>query len=122
MTDQTIYEKYGGFATVSALVHDFYERVLDSDTLARYFATTNMKRLIKHQVDFFCHVLGGPNNYTGRDIAAAHARAGITEDAFDEVAELLRETLEDAGVEADDVAAVMTVVLGTRSAVVSKVA
>jgi hemoglobin len=39
----------GGFAKVRLLVSEFYDRVLDSDTLAPYFDGIDMRRLIDHQ-------------------------------------------------------------------------
>src|SRR5687767_612544 len=94
---ESLYDKYGGFATVSSLVQNFYNKVMASQSLEPYFASVDMARLMDHQVKFFCMVLGGPNNYTGRALRAAHSHLHITPAAFDEVAGLLKETLEEAG-------------------------
>lgn len=118
----SLYDKYGGFSTVSAIVHDFYERVLESALLAPYFEVVDLARLVSHQTKFFCKVLGGPDNYDGRALAAAHRHMGITAEAFDEVATILSETLEDAGMESEDVAGVMGVVGSVRDQVVIAVA
>ena len=42
----TLFDKYGGFATVSKVVMSFYDRVLDSDQIGEYFEDIDMKRLI----------------------------------------------------------------------------
>jgi len=78
-----------------------------------------MERLIDHQTKFIAHVLGGPAEYTGRELGAAHARLKTTGEAFAEVAAILQETLEDAGMEPADVAAVMGIVAGARGNVVT---
>ncbi|MFN3198879.1 MAG: group I truncated hemoglobin [Bradymonadia bacterium] len=116
---QSLYEKYGGFATISAVVHDFYDKILASDTLKPWFEGVEMSRLIDHQTKFLCSVLGGPEQYTGRQLAAAHRRLSITPEAFDEVAELLVEALEDAGVEDADIQTIAGVVTGAKGDVVS---
>lgn len=78
-----------------------------------------MERIIDHQTKFIAHVLGGPTEYSGRELAVAHSLLKITGSAFDEVAEILQETLEDAGMEAEDVSKVMGIVADARGSVVT---
>lgn len=115
---QTLFDKYGGFAVVSAVVHDFYDRILASDSLRPYFATVDVAHLIDHQVKFLCKVLGGPDKYSGRALRAAHAGLAITPGAFGEVAGHLKASLEGAGVQAADVTAILSVVASTHDDVV----
>lgn len=116
---QTLFDKYGGFATVSKIVREFYRGVLQSPRLRPYFEGANMERIIDHQTKFIAHVLGGPAEYTGRELGAAHVALKITGEAFQEVAEILQETLEDAGMAEDDVVTVMGIVAGARGSVVT---
>ncbi len=115
---QSLYDKYGGFATISAVVRRFYDKILASQALRPYFDGVDMARLIDHQVKFLCKVLGGPDNYTGRMLKAAHAHLNITEAAFGDVATLLKQTLEESGVEPRDVDTVLGVVASTRNDIV----
>jgi hemoglobin len=110
----SLYDKYGGFAGIHGLVQAFYVKVLESDLLAPYFEGIEMSRLIGHQVRFFCKVLGGPDNYTGRSLAAAHRDLQISTPVFAEVARLLQETCQEAGMEPADIETVMATV-GTTS-------
>jgi hemoglobin len=98
---QSIFERYGGFASVSRVVMGFYEKVLDSPITSPYFV--NMKRLIDHQTKFIASMMGGPTSYTDEHLERVHAHLGITETAFYESASLLRETLEDFDFEEEDV-------------------
>ncbi len=115
---QTLFDKYGGFATVSKIVREFYREVLQSPSLKHYFEGAQMERIIDHQTKFIAHVLGGPAEYTGRELGTAHGHLAITGAAFAEVAAILQETLEDAGMESDDVATVMGIVASARGSVV----
>ncbi len=115
---QSLYDKYGGFPTVSAIVHDFYEQVLESDNLKHFFKDTQMEALIEHQTSFFCKILGGPDNYKGRSLKGAHRGTGIDHAAFDEVAAILIDCLEDAGVEAEDIRTIGGVLESVRNDVV----
>jgi len=116
---QTLFDKYGGFATVSKIVREFYRGVLQSPSLRPFFEGANMERIIDHQTKLIAHVLGGPAEYTGRELGAAHTHLKITGAAFAEVAEILQETLEDAGMADEDIATVMGIVGGTRGSVVT---
>ncbi len=118
----SLFEKYGGTETVGALVADFYNRVLESDLLAPYFDGVDMDRLVEHQTLFFTMVLGGPSVYSGRSMAVAHAGMGVTEAAFAEVAEILQDTLEDNGVEDDDIDTIMGKVGALKSVIVATAA
>jgi hemoglobin len=115
----SLYDKYGGFAGINELVQAFYVKVLESDLLAPYFEGVEMSRLIGHQVRFFCKVLGGPDNYTGRSLAAAHRDLKISSPVFAEVARLLQETLWEAGMAPADIEVVMATVGSTSPHIVT---
>ena len=66
-----------------------------------------------------CKVFGGPDNYEGTSIFKAHARLRIQSEAFAEVATLLQETLEDAGISDEDVATILGKVMDLRSQIVA---
>lgn len=116
----TLFDKYGGVSTVSRIVSQFYREVQSRPSLQPYFQGVDMRRLIDHQVKFISHVLGQPASvYEGRTLSAAHGRLQISAAAFGEVADILRQTLEGAGMEAADVDTVMTSVAGARGAIVA---
>ena len=103
---QTIYEAHGGFASVRKVVSSFYDRVLDSEILAPYFAHTDMKRLVDHQTKFVSFLLGGPASYSDEHLERVHRRLGITLPEFDEMVLTMCETLEDHGFAETEVATV----------------
>ena len=109
----TLYEKYGGFTTIHTIVKDFYHDVLAEESLAPYFSRVSMDFLIQHQTDFLSQVLGGPIQYKGRTLREAHQTLNVKRADFDLVAKLLQENLEDAGVEEDDVTAIIDIVAST---------
>jgi hemoglobin len=91
----TLYDQIGGFSTVRNLVLDFYERVLDEDDLAPFFADTDMATLVDHQTKFWSMLLGGPASYTEQQLFKLHEAMGIEDGHFDLLAELVVDTLED---------------------------
>lgn len=115
---KTLFEKYGGFATVSSIVRQFYREVQASPVLQPYFRHVDMERLVHHQTLFISTLLGGSVQYTGREMQVAHAEHQISMPAFAEVADILQGVLEDAGVEPDDVRSIMGVVAGFEKDIV----
>jgi hemoglobin len=117
---RTIFEKVGGFTTVSRVVMSFYDKILDSPVTSPFFANTDMKRLIDHQTKFIAYVMGGPVSYTNEQIQRVHAHLGITEEAFDEAMELLVETFEDFDMVDEDIRVVEEDMLSYKSFVVTR--
>ena len=116
---ETLYDKYGGIETFSAVVRNFYQKVLDSADLAPYFDNVNMEKLMSHQTNFISTALGGPDNYKGLDLKKVHAPYKITVPHFQEVAELLDESLDEAGVEQSDITTIITLVSSLMDQIVS---
>ncbi|MCA8929186.1 MAG: group 1 truncated hemoglobin [Alphaproteobacteria bacterium] len=115
----SIFEKYGGFVTVSKIVMDFYDRVLDSDTAGPFFDDVDMRRQIDHQTKFIAQVMGGPAAYSNDALRRVHSHLAIDRAAFDEVAGLLEATLLEHGVDPEDVAAVMAEIHGRAHLVIT---
>ncbi|MFT5441927.1 MAG: hemoglobin [Myxococcota bacterium] len=116
---QTLYQKYGGSASITAIVHDFYVRVLADDGISHHFVDIDMARLVNHQANYIAKALGGPEVYDDKDIALAHQRLGIDNDAFDSVAGHLSDALHEAGVEGGDCKTVLELVGSLRSDIVT---
>jgi hemoglobin len=103
----TLFEQLGGFAAVSKIVSDFYDRALDRDILAPYFENVDMQRLVEHQTKFIASVLGGPASYSNEALRQIHARMDIDTGAFNAMKEELAASLAAHGVAPGDVAQVM---------------
>jgi len=116
----TLFEKYGGIATISTIIQSFYHDVMAEPDLRDYFARVNMPALIDHQVKFFAQLLGGPAHYDGRSLRVAHQGLGITFDGFEKVAQILKANLEDAGMEGPDIEQVMATVDAVRDDIVDE--
>ena len=76
---RSLFDKYGGFASVSKVVMTFYTKVLDSDVIGDYFDGIDMRRLIDHQTKFIATIMGGPVGKSlrtdGNSLERRYARA-----------------------------------------------
>ena len=115
---KTIFERYGGFASVSRVVSAFYDKAVESPVLAPYFETVDMKKLIDHQTKFVASLMGGPASYTDDELTRIHKHLEITMAAFKEMALLMEETLEDFDFETDDIHTVVGAIRSRRHCIV----
>lgn len=116
----SLFDKYGGFAKISKVVFAFYEKAIDSDVIGPYFDDVDMRRLVDHQTKFIASVMGGPASYSDDALRKIHAPLEIDREAFEEMARLLRQTLEEFDLQAADVDSVMNGIQARAEAVISR--
>ncbi|MFC4015142.1 group 1 truncated hemoglobin [Nonomuraea purpurea] len=92
------FDQVGGASAVSAVVDEFYSRVVADPRLEGYFTGTDMSKLKAHQRSFVAAALGGPQEYRGKTMGEAHAGMGITSDEFEAVVAHLAGALTHCGV------------------------
>jgi hemoglobin len=113
----------GGASAVTAVVDEFYRRLLDDPATAPYFeqvlATNSLSALKRHQVLMLVKVLGGPDRYSGRDLRSAHADLRITDEAYRRVSLHLLTVMHEFKVPMDILAAADQVLRSVHSLVVT---
>nr|WP_319384630.1 group 1 truncated hemoglobin [uncultured Roseibium sp.] len=114
-----LFDKYGGFKSISRIVMDFYDKVLDSDRIGDFFDGIDMPKLIDHQTKFISALLGGPVSYSDERLRRAHASLDLTHEDFDEIRMLLSETLSEHGFSPQDIETVMIEIEARRTSILS---
>ena len=114
-----MFERYGGFGSVHRLVLAFYEKMLDSDVMAPYFDHIEMPALVDHQTKFISQIMGGPAHYTNKVLEQVHRHLGISQEAFDEMNAILKETLEEFNFQTSDVNTIMADIKGRQPYIVN---
>lgn len=100
---RSMLDRYGGFAFLSRVVMDFYDRAIESDTLGPFFEDVDMRRLVDHQTKFVAFLMGGPASYSDDALHQIHAHLEIDDAAFDAMVATFIETIEDHAMDAADV-------------------
>jgi hemoglobin len=119
----SLYEQLGGQAAVEAAVDIFYRKVLSDERISRFFDDVDMDQQIAKQKAFLTMAFGGPNNYTGKDMRAAHSRLlakGLNDSHVDAVLENLGATLNELGVPQELSAKVNALAESVRKDVLSR--
>ena len=130
---QTLYDKYGGAATITKVVDDAVAGVLGDCELTPYFAVVGqsghdsaerLKSCLRLQ---FTALLGGPASYPGTndrgetcaDMRSIHTGLAIPGHVFDKFMSDLAGVLATDGVSAGDIATMAGALNGIRSDVVA---
>ena len=116
--EQSDYAAVGGAPAITAVVNRFYDLVVADDRLGGYFEGVEMVRLKRHQVALVSQVMGGPVEYSGRDLSVAHQGMGISTGDFAVVVDHLVTALTEAGVEPAIIGRVGDALGGTESDIV----
>jgi len=117
---QSLYDKYGGFKTISRVVMLFYEMALDSDEIGHFFEDIDMPKLIDHQTKFVSSLIGGPASFSDDRIEAVHRHLNVSHDHFDEMAALFGDALAQHGVSEQDVKTALAAIEGKRAIIVAR--
>jgi hemoglobin len=99
---ESLYERLGGRDAMVEAMHRFYVKVLADEVTRPFFAPLDLVEQARKQVAFMAWAFGGPNEYRGRGLRAAHAplveKHGLAEVHFDHVIGHLVDTLGEMGV------------------------
>ena len=119
----TLYDTIGGSRRINSAVELFYAKVFADDSLRTFFEGVDVKGLYARQSMFVSMLVGGQKVYSGKNLTLAHAGArlkGMSDVHFDTMLDHFRAALTEIQVAPDRVAEIMTLLEGTRDAVLSR--
>src|SRR4051812_28534880 len=120
----SLYERLGGVYSIATVIDDLIDRVMSDprlnanplvDTAHHRVPPAGFKYLVTEMV---CGAAGGPQKYTGRSMADAHADLKITSEEFEAFLDDLQQTLNAFAVPAEEQAELKAIVHSTRSDIV----
>ena len=117
---QSLFDRLGGEAAVSAAVDLFYQKVLADGRISHFFQNVDMQSQAIKQRAFMTLAFGGPGKYSGKHMRAAHAHLTLTDGDFDAVAEHLGTTLTELGVPQPLINEALSTVETTRADVLNR--
>lgn len=101
--EKSLFDKYGGFSTVSKIVLSLYDRLLEDDDVGPFFDDVDLPRVIDHQTKFVSSLMGGPASFSDDHIVRAHRGMVIEHQHFDRLKDIVTETLTDFSVADEDI-------------------
>ena len=103
--EESLYERLGGYEAISAVVHDFAEKLFTDVQVGSFFkgmGADTRKSFIQKNINLVCNATGGPCKIISRDAKTVHAGLGITEAEFKVVENHLVDTLDAFNVPAKE--------------------
>lgn len=82
MTEKSLYDRLGGYDSISAVVNNLLPRLTSDSRLGRFWANRGddgIEREKQLLIDYLCSNAGGPLLYTGRDNKTSHKGMGISD-------------------------------------------
>lgn len=104
MTEPALYGRIGGYDAIAMVVDRFSDAIIVNPklnvnpALRQWNETGSLPGLKFMRTLWVCAATGGPFQYTGKDMHAAHAHLHITAEEFDEVGAEIGRALEGLGV------------------------
>jgi hemoglobin len=118
-----LYEEIGGEASIDASLDKFYPKIVGDPRVSFLFEGIDMARLRKHARAFLTMAFGGPNQYQGRDLRAAHAHPrvqGLNDTLFEVFMGHFRSTLQELGVPAPKIIEIVSIAEAGRNEVLDR--
>ena len=104
----TLFDKYGGVSAVVKVVKTFQYEILNRPHLAKYFHGLDLKKITDHSILYISFALGKPLKvYTSREMHNAHTKFKIRGLHYDEIVDILKDSLSAEGFNETDVSVVM---------------
>jgi len=122
-SEASVYDQIGGAAAVDAAVDVFYRRVLADAYVNSFFEGVDMDKQAGKQKAFLTMVMGGPHNYTGKDMREGHrhlVKRGLNDSHFDHILMHLRATLAELNVPDNLIQTIIGVAESTRDDVLDR--
>lgn len=117
---RTLYERLGGKDALTAVVSELWAVVGADARINRHFAQTRPEAFAGQLVDFLCQASGGPCQYKGKDMLAAHTGMHLTDGDFNALAEDTAVVLDRFKVPATEKGEVMDMLGGLKPSVVGR--
>lgn len=96
-----LYERIGKGPVIISVVDDLIDRVTHDHRINGFFRHTDRGVFRRHMIEFLEHATGGPQVYTGKPMAEAHAGLAIDDRAFDAFMDDLSRSLDQEHVAPD---------------------
>lgn len=82
MSVQSLYERLGGESKIRTIAGDILDNHLKNPAVSARYADSNRDDVIRLVTEFVSAGTGGPQQYTGKDMVAAHRGMNINEQEY----------------------------------------
>jgi hemoglobin len=122
--ERSLYERLGGLEAITVVVDDFMnvfarDAVMMANPAVRERKTLERLPYLTYQIStLVCEVTGGPCQYTGASLAAAHDGLDVSNSEWERMGTLFAQTLDRHAVPASEQEELMAILGGTKPEIV----
>ena len=98
MSERSLYERLGGEETIRSIAADSFDNHVNNPTVKARYGESDRDKVIQTVTEFICAGTGGPQPYTGKNMADAHRGMNISEQEYLAVVDDIMAALEKNGV------------------------
>jgi hemoglobin len=113
-SEASLYERLGGERTIRAIAADIVDNHLRNELVRPRFANSDRNNLIRLASEFICMGTGGPQQYTGKDMRAAHRGLNISEQEYMAVVDDILAALDKHAIGARERSEVLSIAYGLK--------
>jgi len=121
---KSLYERLGGAPAITKVVDDFVAIIVVDERIderhRKHFREGNVDLLKQKLIDQVGEATGGPHQYTGKDMKAAHQGLGLTNLDFDALIDDVKKALDKNGAAPADRDELLAMLQTMRKDVVEK--
>ena len=96
------FKAFNGMEGIQRISDDLVVRLVEDKRIEGIFRASDLVRLRRTLAEQFCYLLGGPCDYTGRNMRSSHRDHGITQREFLILVEHLQQAMNKEGVAFSD--------------------
>lgn len=122
----SLYDRLGGLMPISVVVSDFIDALVPDTTLNQNPAIDAARKRVPapylkyHVTAMMCQATGGPCQYHGKAMKAAHAHLNITGQEWDRMLTIFKEVLAKHKVPANETKELLGIVESTKADIVTQ--
>ena len=98
IADPRVFAAFHGLEGVRRIVAETLRQGLADPSISDIFKSADMVRLNRTLTEQICYLLGGPCQYSGRDMATAHKDMGLQTADMNRLVERLQDAMDKEGV------------------------
>ena len=121
MSNETLYQRLGGYDAVVAVTDNLLPRLVGDSQLGRFWQNRGDDGVARERqllIDFLCESAGGSLYYTGRDMATSHRGMKITESDWSRFIDHVTATLDAFDVPDPERSELLTFIQSTKTEIV----
>jgi hemoglobin len=115
---KSLYERLGGTKGITKIASDLTDIHMENPSISARYANSDPAAVKNSVATFFVAGTGGPNDYVGQDMVAAHRGMNISNDEFVAVLDDALLALDKSGVQQREKEEVLAILYGMKPDIV----